>query len=176
MRHTKRRWLSFIWIGLLVISVALAGCSDLLSPQASPSIDTSTADADLFSDEFQTLEQAGNDLREFREVALFLMEHQRLPDHYLTKSEARKRGWIAQKGNLHDVAPGASIGGDVFQNREGRLPKAERRIWYEADIHYDGGTRGADRILYSNDGLIYMTRDHYKTFTRVDRDGGGGIS
>lgn len=172
MNHSKWRWRRLIWIGLLAVMIAFTGCSDLLDQQAVPPLSSESSDAYPLSDEFQALERAGNDVREFREVALFLMEHQRLPDYYLTKSEARKLGWIAQEGNLHEVAPGSSIGGDLFQNREGRLPKTEGRIWYEADIHYDGGTRGADRIVYSNDGLIYLTTDHYKSFTRMDRGGG----
>ncbi|MNW66113.1 Ribonuclease [compost metagenome] len=76
-------------------------------------------------------------------------------------------GWEPSEGNLDQVAPGKSIGGDVFRNREGLLPNKKGRIWYEADIHYTGGKRGSDRILYSNDGLIYQTTDHYKTFQQI---------
>ncbi|RXZ84926.1 ribonuclease [Paenibacillaceae bacterium] len=124
------------------------------------------------SGEFEALHNDNGELDEFRTVALHLLEHGELPDYYLTKAEARELGWVAQKGNLDKVAPDSSIGGDVFYNRERQLPSAKGRTWYEADIHYSGGTRGADRILYSSDGMIYMTRDHYKTFTRID--GGEG--
>jgi guanyl-specific ribonuclease Sa len=60
-----------------------------------------------------------------------------------------------------------SIGGDVFGNREGMLPKSDGRKWFECDINYSGGYRGAERIVYSNDGLIYYTNDHYKTFKQL---------
>lgn len=103
----------------------------------------------------------------FNEVAEYISKHGKLPDHFITKNEARKLGWEPQKGNLPEVAPGKSIGGDVFQNREGQLPKKNGRIWYEADINYKKGTRGSDRIVFSNDGLIYKTTDHYKTFTQI---------
>ena len=90
-----------------------------------------------------------------------------LPDCYITKEEARKLGWKPSEGNLHEVAPGKAIGGDVFHNREGKLPDAPGRIWYEADLNYKGGHRGPERIVFSNDGLIYVTRDHYQTFERL---------
>lgn len=103
----------------------------------------------------------------FNEVANYISEHNELPPNYITKNEARELGWEPSEGNLHEVAPGKSIGGDVFRNREGLLPNKKGRIWYEADIHYSGGRRGSDRILYSNDGLIYQTTDHYKSFEQI---------
>lgn len=60
-----------------------------------------------------------------------------------------------------------SIGGDRFGNREGCLPEVEGRVWYECDVNYAGGFRGAERLLYSNDGLIYYTNDHYESFTPI---------
>ncbi|RAW13433.1 ribonuclease [Paenibacillus taichungensis] len=107
-------------------------------------------------------------LTQFDEVAKYISEHNELPENYITKKEARELGWEPSKGNLEKVAPGKSIGGDVFQNREGLLPNKKGRIWYEADINYSGGTRGSDRILYSNDGLIYKTTDHYRTFKQIE--------
>ena len=59
------------------------------------------------------------------------------------------------------------IGGDVYKNREGKLPHANGRIWYEADINYTSGHRGTERILYSNDGLVFVTYDHYRTFYEI---------
>ncbi|KAF6617130.1 guanyl-specific ribonuclease Sa [Paenibacillus jamilae] len=106
-------------------------------------------------------------LTQFDEVAKYISEHNDLPGNYITKKEARKLGWEPSEVNLEKVAPGKSIGGDVFRNREGLLPEKKGRIWYEADINYSGGTRGSDRILYSNDGLIYKTTDHYRTFEQL---------
>ena len=99
------------------------------------------------------------------EVALYLHIYGELPDNFITKNEASKLGWDSDKGNLWEVADGMSIGGDKFGNREGLLPKAKGRQYYECDINYNGGYRGAERIVYSNDGLIYYTNDHYESFT-----------
>lgn len=98
------------------------------------------------------------------QVALYLHVYGKLPDNYITKREAQDMGWDSGKGNLEEVAPGKSIGGSRFGNREGLLPEKDGRSYYECDIDYDGGYRGGKRIVYSDDGLIYYTEDHYKTF------------
>lgn len=99
-------------------------------------------------------------------VVPYVKEHHRLPPCYLTKNEARKLGWDPQQGNLCDVLPGRAIGGDRFSNREHALPDAPGRKWFEADINFDCGRRGADRLLFSSDGLMYVTKNHYQTFQR----------
>ena len=91
----------------------------------------------------------------------------KLPDNYLTQKEAENAGWEQKKGNLSEKLPGKLIGGDIFQNKENKLPSADGRIWYEADIDYESGYRNSSRILYSSDGLIFATYDHYKTFYEV---------
>lgn len=101
-------------------------------------------------------------------VVRWLQQHHRLPDVYLTKSEARRQGWNPAKGNLCKVLPGRAIGGDRFSNREQRLPMQAGRQWYEADVNDDCGHRDTDRLLYSSDGLIYLTTDHYRSFKRVN--------
>ena len=98
------------------------------------------------------------------EVALYIHTYNKLPSNYVTKNDAKKMGWVASKGNLLKVCEGCSIGGDKFTNREGNLPSKQGRQYYECDIDYKGGTRNAKRIVYSNDGLIYYTEDHYNTF------------
>lgn len=103
----------------------------------------------------------------FDEVAKYVKEHKKLPDNYITKDQAKALGWVKKEGNLHTVAPGKSMGGDIFENKEGLLPTAPGRTWYEADVNYISGYRGNDRILYSSDGLVYKTSDHYKTLTEI---------
>ncbi|PGD09783.1 S-layer protein [Bacillus wiedmannii] len=103
----------------------------------------------------------------FDEVTQYIKQNKKLPDNFITKQQAEALGWDRKKGNLHEVAPGKSIGGNVYYNNERLLPNAPNRTWYEADINYSSGYRGNDRILYSNDGLVYKTSDHYKTFTEV---------
>ena len=83
------------------------------------------------------------------------------------KSKARKAGWESEKGNLWDVLPGMSIGGSEFYNDEKLLPDADGRRWSECDIDYEGGYRNAKRIVFSNDGLVFYTGDHYKTFEQL---------
>jgi hypothetical protein len=100
-------------------------------------------------------------------VAEYLRQFRRLPDNYITKREAQNLGWVASRGNLWKVAPGKSIGGDRFGNYEGSLPSKKGRTWYECDIDFDGGYRNEKRILYSSDGLIYYTEDHYNTFEDI---------
>ena len=97
------------------------------------------------------------------DVALYLITYGHLPKNYYTKAEARKLGW--EGGNLEQFVKNGCIGGDVYSNFEGKLPKKDGRIYYECDIDTIGyKNRGSRRIIYSNDGLIYYTHNHYETF------------
>ena len=102
------------------------------------------------------------------EVAVYLSTYEELPDNFLTKNQAEKKGWDNREGNLHKVAPGCSIGGNRFGNYEGLLPDKKNRTWTECDINYVSGYRNGERICFSNDGLIYYTDDHYESFTKVE--------
>ncbi|MCQ2508745.1 MAG: ribonuclease [Dorea sp.] len=101
------------------------------------------------------------------EVALYIHTYGKLPSNFITKKDAEALGWNSSKGNLWKVADGKSIGGSYFGNYEEKLPKKKGRQYYECDINYDGGYRGAERIIYSNDGLIFYTNDHYETFEQL---------
>lgn len=97
------------------------------------------------------------------DVALYIHLYGKLPDNFITKTEARAYGWDG--GSVEPYAPGKCIGGDRFGNYEGLLPNAPGRVWTECDIDtLGGGNRGAKRIVFSNDGLIYYTHDHYENF------------
>ena len=100
-------------------------------------------------------------------VAAYLKAYGELPPNYITKSEATALGWVNSLGNLWRVAPGKSIGGDPFGNYEGKLPVAKGRKYYECDIDFDGGYRNGKRIIFSSDGLIFYTEDHYNTFEEI---------
>lgn len=102
-----------------------------------------------------------------KKVITYLQENSTLPDYYITKKEARKMGWDSKKGNLCEAVPSRAIGGDIFTNREKNLPSKKGRIWYEADINYNCGRRNGERIVFSNDGLIFITHDHYNSFEEV---------
>ena len=101
------------------------------------------------------------------EVALYIHTYGRLPGNFISKTKARDRGWDASLGNLDEVCPGMSIGGSRFYNDDGLLPDKRGRQWTECDINYHGGYRGAERIVFSNDGLIFYTDDHYETFEQL---------
>ena len=94
----------------------------------------------------------------------WLVYRGKLPDNYITKEEAILLGWKSSKRNLEKVCPGKLIGNAPYGNNEGRLPNATDRTWYEADFDYTSIDRGANRILYSNDGLIFISYDHSNTF------------
>jgi len=94
-------------------------------------------------------------------VALYIHAYGCLPENFITKNEARKLGW--EGGGLEKYAPGMCIGGDRFGNYEGLLP--EDRTYRECDIDTLGAnSRGAKRVVFSDDGLIYYTDDHYESF------------
>ena len=96
-------------------------------------------------------------------VALYIHIYGKLPANFITKDEARDLGW--EGGSVEKYAPGYAIGGDRFGNYEGQLPKKKGRTYTECDIDTDGyHSRGSRRIVFSNDGLIYYTHDHYEHF------------
>lgn len=108
------------------------------------------------------------DVEGFVETVESLRKTKKLPPRYLTKEEAAKLGW--QPGtDLCTVARGRVIGGNRFGNRERKLPEKRDRKWYEADVDFFCGSRGPKRLVWSNDGLIYLTTDHYQTFKEVPK-------
>ena len=104
------------------------------------------------------------------EVALYIHLYGHLPSNYITKKEAEALGWPG--GDLRPYAPGKCIGGSHFGNYEGLLPDAKGRTWTECDIDtMNAKSRGAKRIIFSNDGLIYYTDDHYESFELLYGEG-----
>ena len=97
-------------------------------------------------------------------VINYVKSNHELPEYYITKSEARKQGWVPSEGNLCDVLPGKAIGGDKFSNREKMLPSGKQ--YFEADVNYNCGNRNADRIVFTKDGDVYLTKNHYKSFQK----------
>lgn len=141
---------------LLVAVLLLTGCAPLAQAAKNKPASATEATEPEITEEG---EYTGKD-----EVSEYIYLYGHLPPNYITKSEAQDLGWVASKGNLWKVAPGKSIGGDRFGNREGLLPTAKGRKYYECDIDFDGKYRNAKRIVFSNDGLVYYTEDHYETF------------
>lgn len=101
----------------------------------------------------------------------YLLYKGRLPYYYVNKETAEQAGWKTIHKKLSQALPGKMIGGDVFENSAKKLPSAPGRVWYEADINYVSGKRNRQRILYSNDGLLFATYDHYHMFYEITNQG-----
>lgn len=154
---------------LMVLAAALYFSSDRLglrpgAPEAQPAAAViQTLHQEAEDSAAQEAQQAPG---EKDTVFAYLKEHRELPAYYITKQEAAKLGW--QGGSLEEYAPGKMIGGDRFGNYEGFLPIKSGRRWTEADIGTMGkASRGTKRIVFSSDGLIYYTEDHYKSFEKL---------
>ena len=104
-------------------------------------------------------------------VDLYVALHGALPNSYISEAEAEAQGWKKWLGNLAEVLPGRMIGGKIYRNRDHRLPESDGRIWHEADFDYVNGYRNTCRLLYSNDGLLFVTYDHYLTFFEIGLEG-----
>ena len=152
--------MKYLLLSLVLLVSILTGCS-------APTEDAEAQDV-YYEENVET--ESGINVEEDgtytskEEVAAYIYEFGHLPDNFITKKEAKELGWVSKEGNLAEVAPGMSIGGDYFGNYEGLLPEEDGREYYECDINSDGGYRGAERIVFSDDGLIYYTEDHYESF------------
>lgn len=124
----------------------------------------STSSDGVSGNENSSVQVSIEKLTEEKTVISYVKQNHKLPDYYITKNEARKQGWDPSRGNLCDVLPGKAIGGDKFGNREGRLPDGEK--YFEADVNYHCGGRNADRIIYTQNGDVYLTKNHYKSFEK----------
>lgn len=89
-----------------------------------------------------------------------------LPENYMHKTEAKQKDWKPWNGNLWEVLPGVCLY-EPYRNAEGKLPSAPNRKWYESDINYHGGYRNSQRLLFSDDGLLFVSYDHYQTFFQI---------
>ena len=164
-RH-KFKYICGILALLLCLFTGCTGITDKSADQTDIDIQQTSGQEEQNTEAEQnaeTLEESGSYTSK-EDVAAYIHQFGHLPDNFITKKEAKNAGWVSSKGNLSEAAPGKSIGGDRFGNYEGILPEKEGRQYYECDIDSDGGYRGAKRIIYSDDGLVYYTEDHYETF------------
>ena len=170
----------FKWPAVIAVAVVLIGLLVWLGPSqvidillgddtASSGIIVDTSDN---CDETQTPEVSlSEDGKYFDKdnVALYIHTYGHLPSNFVKKAEAEAKGWSG--GSVEPYCPGCAIGGDYFWNNEGLLPSKSGRTWTECDNDTEGASsRGAKRIVFSNDGLIYYTDDHYESFTLVYGD------
>ena len=150
---------------LLAALLLLTGCS--LPAVTEDIAELPLAEAAPETKEAVPAEEPTGPIIEPQAIADYLFAYGKLPDNFITKKEAQELGWDSTRNYVSDVAPGKSIGGDRFGNYEGVLPKVKGRTYYEADCYYTKGKRTAERIVYSSDGHVWYTEDHYVTFTEL---------
>lgn len=158
------------WLLALVMLFSLVGCGADVPVQDETNLpqqeqqdvqNAPSEDADMPDETAQIDEDGAYTTKD--DVALYIHTYGHLPDNFITKKDAQTLGWPG--GALEPYAPGKCIGGSRFGNYEGLLPEADGRTYTECDIDTLGAdSRGAKRIVFSNDGLIYYTEDHYKSF------------
>lgn len=158
------------WLLALVMLFSLVGCGEDAPVQDDSSLpqqeqqdaqNAPSEDADTPDETAQIDEDGSYTTKD--DVALYIHTYGHLPDNFITKKDAQALGWPG--GSLEPYAPGKCIGGSRFGNYESLLPEADGRTYTECDIDTLGAdSRGAKRIVFSNDGLIYYTEDHYKSF------------
>ena len=155
VRNIFRSALSLILVA--VLALGMTACSRGVSQTSSGSSSDASASSVVEDGTYTSKD----------EVALYIHTYGHLPSNFISKTKAKEAGWVSSEGNLDEVCPGKSIGGSTFYNDDGLLPEADGRTWKECDINYTGGFRGSERIVFSNDGLIYYTNDHYQTFEQL---------
>lgn len=167
MNYLKDK-MKYGWMLLLtlVLSVSLFGCNatgETNTPTATPAPTATSTPTPSPTPSPEDILPSDGWYYSAEEVGLYIHLYGCLPDNFITKDEARAMGW--KSGSVERVAPGYAIGGDRFYNREGVLPNVSGREYTECDIDTNGGkSRGAKRIVFSNDGQVYYTEDHYVTF------------
>ena len=182
----KKTWLAGLLA--LVLALAMTACGGTQTPpvqqpaeqqtsQPAEQKTDQTAEQAASPEEQQAPEELPQDAEEAtlpedgvytskEDVALYIHTYGRLPENFVTKKEAEAAGWSG--GSVAKYLPGKCIGGSSFGNKEGLLPDKEGRRWTECDINTVGkSSRGAERIVFSNDGLIFYTDDHYESFEQL---------
>ena len=163
----KKKFAIILMISALT-TMCVAGCGNKTEGEVTPTPTTAAETQAPTEQETQAETEPeivwGETYTAPEDVAEYLHIYGELPENFITKKDAKKLGWVSSEGNLWEVAPGMSIGGDHFGNYEGILPEGDYR---ECDVNFDGGYRGSERIIYGEDGSIYYTDDHYKTFTQL---------
>lgn len=176
--HVKsKKWLQYFLASLLIFVLTITGCGAVEEKDNGNTGDTAVSktvesEPDTLPEEASEPDTPPEEASEPAEdgvysskddVAQYIHIYGHLPSNFITKKDAEKLGW--QGGSLEPYAPGKCIGGSHFGNYEGILPEKEGRTYTECDIDtLEADKRGAKRIVFSNDGLIYYTEDHYESF------------
>lgn len=158
--NSKIRSLFFACLGLLFGMSVMFVYNNFIAEKKAPLKTENISKASVNQSDKQSIDELTNE----NTVINYVKQNHQLPNYYITKNEAKKLGWNPSKGNLCKVLPGKAIGGDHFGNREGKLPKDEK--YFEADVNYSCGNRNSDRIIFTKNGEVYLTKDHYKSFEK----------
>lgn len=167
--HLKaKKWLQYFLASLLIFVLTTTGCGAVQENDGentdNPAVSKTVESEPDTPPEEETSEPSEDGTYSSKDdVARYIYIYGHLPSNFITKTDAEKLGW--QGGSLEPYAPGKCIGGSHFGNYEGLLPEKDGRTYTECDIDTLGADkRGAKRIVFSNDGLIYYTEDHYESF------------
>ena len=160
--NMKRKLTALLLLLALLLSLTACGDAAQTIDTVQQAAQTVQELADAQEEETPAIEEDGTYTTK-EDVARYIHTYGHLPDNFITKKQAQALGW--EGGSLEPYAPGKCIGGSRFGNYEGTLPEKDGRTYTECDIDTLGASkRGAKRIVFSNDGLIYYTEDHYETF------------
>lgn len=162
--NAKTRSLFFICVGLLFGMSVMYAYNNFIKDKNPVSTNKATVEYGKVNPSESSPQQSINELTQEKTVINYVKQNHQLPSYYITKNEARQQGWNPSKGNLCEVLPGRAIGGDTFNNREKVLPQGEK--YFEADVNYHCGSRNADRIIFTKNGDVYLTKNHYKSFEK----------
>ena len=160
--NMKRKLTALLLLLALLLSLTACGDAAQTIDTVQQAAQTVQELADAQEEETPAIEEEGTYTTK-EDVARYIHTYGHLPDNFITKKQAQALGW--EGGSLEPYAPGKCIGGSRFGNYEGTLPEKDGRTYTECDIDTLGAEkRGGKRIVFSNDGLIYYTEDHYETF------------
>ena len=160
--NMKRKLTALLLLLALLLSLTACGDAAQTIDTVQQAAQTVQELADAQEEETPAIEEDGTYTTK-EDVALYIHTYGHLPENFITKKQAQALGW--EGGSLEPYAPGKCIGGSRFGNYEGILPEKDGRTYTECDIDTLGAEkRGGKRIVFSNDGLVYYTEDHYETF------------
>lgn len=160
--NVKRKLTALLLLLALLLSLTACGDAAQTIDTVQQAAQTVQELADAQEEETPAIEEDGTYTTK-EDVALYIHTYGHLPENFITKKQAQALGW--EGGSLEPYAPGKCIGGSRFGNYEGILPEKDGRTYTECDIDTLGAEkRGGKRIVFSNDGLVYYTEDHYETF------------
>ena len=160
--NVKRKLTALLLLLALLLSLTACGDAAQTIDTVQQAAQTVQELADAQEEETPAIEEDGTYTTK-EDVAIYIHTYGHLPENFITKKQAQALGW--EGGSLEPYAPGKCIGGSRFGNYEGILPEKDGRTYTECDIDTLGAEkRGGKRIVFSNDGLVYYTEDHYETF------------